>query len=115
MSISLNSLLSSSGLMPHGMCLMWKPELLILHVVSDTLIALSYFSIPFALAFFVSKRKDLEYRWMFNLFAAFILACGTSHVFDVWTLWRPDSWLRAWSRPRRPSFRWPARYCSGRC
>lgn len=90
MSISLNSLLSSSGLMPHGMCLMWKPELLILHVVSDTLIALSYFSIPFALAFFVSKRKDLEYRWMFNLFAAFILACGTSHVFDVWTLWRPD-------------------------
>jgi len=54
-----------------------------LHVLSDAVIALSYFSIPFALAYFVGQRRDLEYRWMFILFAAFILACGTTHLFDI--------------------------------
>ena len=77
------------SLLPHGLCLNWKPGLLALHVLSDGIIALSYFSIPFGLAYFVSQRKDLEYRWMFILFAAFILACGTTHLFDIWTLWHP--------------------------
>jgi hypothetical protein len=82
--------LVANSLLPHGLCLNWKPGLLAFHVLSDGIIALSYFSIPFGLAYFVSQRKDLEYRWMFILFAAFILACGTTHVFDIWTLWHPD-------------------------
>lgn len=82
--------LVANSLLPHGLCLNWKPALLALHVMSDGIIALSYFSIPFGLAYFVSQRKDLEYRWMFILFAAFILACGTTHLFDIWTLWHPD-------------------------
>jgi two-component system sensor kinase FixL len=76
--------------MPHGMCLIWNPGLMGLHVASDALIALAYYSIPFGLAFFVRRRKDLAYRWMFLLFAAYILACGTTHALDIWTLWRPD-------------------------
>ena len=87
--IPLDPLISSS-LLPHGLCLSWKPGLLALHVLSDAIIALSYFSIPFGLAYFISQRKDLEYRWMFTLFAAFILACGTTHLLDIWTLWHPD-------------------------
>jgi two-component system, LuxR family, sensor kinase FixL len=82
--------LTQPGLLPHGICLSWKPGLLLLHVTSDALIALAYFSIPFGLAHFVSRRKDLQYRWMFILFAAFILACGTTHLLDIWTLWHPD-------------------------
>ena len=27
---------------------------------------------------------------MFWCFSAFILACGTTHFFAIWTLWRPD-------------------------
>lgn len=82
--------LTPHPLMPHGMCLLWSPGLMGLHVASDALIALAYYSIPFGLAFFVRRRRDLAYRWMFLLFAAYILACGTTHALDIWTLWRPD-------------------------
>lgn len=50
-------LLNTSIYPPRGICLLWEPELIWLHVVSDAAIALAYFSIPFALAIFVSKRR----------------------------------------------------------
>src|SRR3954468_6544297 len=75
---------------PHGQCLLWQSNLLILYSVSDGVIALSYFSIPLALGYFVMKRRDIAFRWVFVLFCVFILACGTTHIFDVWTLWTPD-------------------------
>src|SRR3974390_3318838 len=86
----LQSLLDSSTLSPHGYCLTWRPELIWLHVISDSIIAISYYSIPFALAIFVSKRRDIEFSWVFWAFAIFIMACGTTHVFGIWTLWYPD-------------------------
>ncbi|MCW2247578.1 PAS domain S-box-containing protein [Azospirillum fermentarium] len=64
--------------------------MLALHVFSDVIIGLSYYSIPLALLYFIHKRRDVAYGWVFLLFAAFILACGTTHLFDVWTLWNPD-------------------------
>jgi diguanylate cyclase (GGDEF)-like protein/PAS domain S-box-containing protein len=81
---------STERFMPHGMCLVWRADLIWLHVTSDALIALSYFSIPFALVYFVRKRTDLAYPWMFLLFAVFILACGTTHFFAAWVMWYPD-------------------------
>jgi signal transduction histidine kinase/ActR/RegA family two-component response regulator len=86
----LQTILDSSSLSPHGYCLIWRPELIWLHVVSDSIIAVAYFSIPFALAIFVSKRPDVEFGWIFWAFAIFIMACGTTHVFSIWTLWIPD-------------------------
>jgi signal transduction histidine kinase len=86
----LQSLLESSTLAPHGICLLWRPELIWLNVFSDAIIALSYFSIPFALAIFVSKRSDVEFGWVFWAFAIFITACGLTHVMAIWTLWVPD-------------------------
>ncbi len=88
-------LLSSQGfvnsrLLPHGTCLVWKQNLIWLHAASDALITLSYYSIPVGLLYFAHKRHDLEYRWMFSLFAAFIFACGSTHLMDIWTLWHPD-------------------------
>lgn len=29
------------------------------------------------------------------LFGTFILACGATHVLDVWTIWRPDYGVQA--------------------
>src|ERR1700722_15184702 len=78
---------------PHGVCLLWQPGLLWLHVFSDAVIALSYYTIPFALIWFVTKRHDLAFRGIFVLTSAFILACGTTHVMGVVTLWYPDYWL----------------------
>jgi signal transduction histidine kinase/CheY-like chemotaxis protein len=85
----LERLLDSSTLSPHGICLLWEPELIWLHVISDAIIAASYFSIPFALAIVVSKRRDFQFGWVAWLFAAFILACGLTHVFSIYTLWVP--------------------------
>lgn len=81
--------LFESDFMPHGHCYMWLPEILWLHVVSDATIALAYFSIPVAITLFVRRRTDLakEYRWVFVLFAAFILLCGFTHVAEIWAVW----------------------------
>lgn len=75
--------------MPHGHCMFWKPEVLWLHIGSDITIALSYYSIPIALFYFVRKRRDMSFNWVLIMFAIFILACGTNHIIDVWTLWNP--------------------------
>lgn len=83
----------SKNFLPHGSCYAWQPALLWLHVISDFMIALAYFSIPFALLYFVFKRTDLVYRWVFVLFGAFILLCGTIHIMSIWVVWHPDYWL----------------------
>jgi PAS domain S-box-containing protein len=79
--------LFASDLMAHGYCYLWKPEIVWLHVVSDTLITLAYYSIPVTLVYFVRKRRDLPFNWIFLMFGAFILGCGTTHVMEVWTIW----------------------------
>ncbi|MEK0082793.1 sensor histidine kinase [Benzoatithermus flavus] len=89
----LGAALSSNDFMPHGMCFLWQPTLLWLHVVSDALTAFAYYSIPFALVYFVWKRQDLVFPSVFLLFGAFILACGTTHLMGIWTIWHPDYWL----------------------
>jgi len=81
--------LFSSDYMAHGYCYLWKPGTLWLHVISDTLITLSYYCIPLVLAYFVRKRRDLPFHWMFLMFGAFILGCGTTHLMEVWTVWHP--------------------------
>jgi PAS domain S-box-containing protein len=84
---------SSEAFIPHGHCYLWKPELVWLNVLSDSLIALAYYSIPLTLFHFVRKRQDLPFNWIFLLFATFITACGTTHILEVWTLWHPTYWL----------------------
>ena len=79
--------------MPHGMCYLWQPPLLALHVISDAFIALAYATIPFTLLYFVRKRRDLQFNWMFVCFAIFIVACGTTHIMEIVTVWHPLYWL----------------------
>ena len=86
---ALERLLDSSMFSPHGICLLWEPELIWLHVFSDAVIAAAYFSIPFALAIIVSKRRDFQFGWIGWSFAAFIMACGLTHIFSIITLWVP--------------------------
>ena len=73
--------------MGHGHCYLWRSDLVVLHTASDTLIAASYFTIPVALYVLVHKRKDLEYDWMFVLFALFIFCCGLTHLMSVYNVW----------------------------
>ena len=39
------------------------------------------------------KRKDLAFDWMFLCFAVFIVACGTTHLMEIWSIWHPTYWL----------------------
>jgi signal transduction histidine kinase/ActR/RegA family two-component response regulator len=89
----LDRLFSSTGFMPHGMCYQWQAGILALHVIADSLIALAYFSIPFTLLYFVRRRKDLQFNWIFVCFAVFIVACGMTHLMEIWTVWQPVYWL----------------------
>lgn len=82
--------------MPHGQCILWNDQLLTLHVLSDLLIMLSYYSIPIVLLYFVKQRKDLINPWVPRLFAGFILACGTTHLMSIVTIWHPMYWLEGW-------------------
>ncbi|MBE9083440.1 GHKL domain-containing protein [Tolypothrix sp. LEGE 11397] len=84
---------SSGNFIPHGHCYLWKPELVWLHILANTLIALSYYSIPLTLIYFVRKRDDIPFKVIFLLFGAFIISCGTTHLMEVWTLWHPVYWL----------------------
>jgi hypothetical protein len=90
----MGSFLDSAALTPHGFCLSWTPLLVALHVVSDALIAAAYYSIPVALTVFLLRRRDVAFRWVFWAFALFILACGTTHLFDILVLWQPDNWAQ---------------------
>jgi len=89
----LQNLFTAAPFIPHGHCYLWKPELVWLHLVSDSLIALAYYSIPITLVYFVRKRVDLPFDWIFLLFGTFIVACGSTHLMEVWTLWHPTYWL----------------------
>ncbi|HEY2955153.1 MAG TPA: ATP-binding protein [Candidatus Eisenbacteria bacterium] len=81
------SKLFSSDFMPHGHCYYWRPAILWLHVISDSVIALAYYTIPVALIYLVRKRRDLVFHWMFVMFGVFIFACGTTHVMNIWEVW----------------------------
>lgn len=89
-----NTLLTANGFIPHGHCYLWKPGLVWLHVISDSLIALAYVAISGTLAYLVYKtRQEIPFHWMFLAFGTFITACGSTHFMEVWTLWHPTYWL----------------------
>ncbi len=89
----IQQLFSSNSFMPHGCCYMWNNALIGLHVISDGLITLAYYSIPLTLIYFVRKRKDLAFDWIYICFAIFIVACGTTHLMEIINIWHSNYWL----------------------
>ncbi|MGE5546788.1 MAG: sensor histidine kinase [Solirubrobacterales bacterium] len=85
-------------LLPHSVCLALDPALLWLHVTADSVTALAYYSIPLALIIYALKRRSQKYRWVLLFFAAFVVACGTTHVLSIITLWTPIYWVQGWAK-----------------
>ena len=83
------SWLFENDFMPHGHCYLWRPDILWLHVISDGIIAASYYSIPITLLYFLRKRPDIPFPRIILLFATFIVLCGTGHAIEIWTIWDP--------------------------
>ncbi len=89
----------ANDFLPHGYCLTWNPALLWTTVTSDATMALAYGSYPIAVTYFVWKRQDLEYRWLYlAFFNGFILTCASTHLMSTITVWQPLYWLAAYTK-----------------
>lgn len=66
-----------------------------LYIISDLLIWSAYFAIPITILRFISRRHDAKFVRAYFLFAAFILACGSTHLLDAVTFWFPAYRLNA--------------------
>ncbi|MBA3845114.1 MAG: two-component sensor histidine kinase [Planctomycetes bacterium] len=84
----------SSDSLPHATRSLDRPDIIWLHVISDACIAAAYYAIPIILFSFIARRRDVPFNWMFGLFGVFFLACGTTQVMEIATVWWP---VHAWS------------------
>ena len=83
-----------NNFMPHGMCYLWRPELVGMHVIADLAIALAYFSIPVTIGIFLGRtQQSIPFRWAFVMFGIFILFCGINHLMSIVVLWYPIYYL----------------------
>ena len=83
----------STQYIPHGHCYLWQTPLVWLHIASDFLIALAYFSIPVILFYFLRQQQDSPFKKILVLFSLFIFSCGATHIMSIWTLWYPSYWI----------------------
>ncbi len=93
-----------STLIPHGACLLWKPELIWLNAISDALIAGALFTTAFVLAFFAWRRRSdlmLMFRSVFWAIAIFVAVCGVTRLLSILTLWVAYAALEEEVRLRR--------------
>jgi len=87
--------MTESFLLPHGYCLSWDPGLTAALVLGNLLIALAYFTIPLVILRFIRQRRDIDFRYLHWLFAAFIVTCGITHLLHVVALWYPVYYFEA--------------------
>jgi hypothetical protein len=85
----------------YGQCLQWDWSLIIPWVISDIIIALSYFCIPTAILIY-SHQKHVKLepvcKRVFVGIAALIMLDGLSHVVSSFGIWFPIYWLALWIR-----------------
>jgi len=83
------SLFDTSGFVPRWYCGDWSTALGWTHILSDLAIWSAYMAIPILLAWFVTRRRDMPFAWVFWLFCLFIFACGTTHLLEAIIFWDP--------------------------
>jgi len=66
-----------------------------LYIISDLLVWSAYFSIPLVIIRYISKKQNIRFVRLYFLFAAFIMACGTTHFIDAVSFWVPAYRLNA--------------------
>jgi PAS domain S-box-containing protein len=82
-------LFNASDWPPRWHCGKWTEFHGWLYIVSDLMIWSAYFTIPFLILRYISKRHGTQYIRLYFLFAAFILACGATHFLDAIAFWIP--------------------------
>ncbi len=79
---------SAGAFIPH-----YDDKLPWLQLTADAVTGIANYAMPILPIYFVRKRPDLQLDKLIFLFSAFSIACGTSHLMEIWTLWYPTYWL----------------------
>ena len=77
-----------------------------LYIVSDLLIWSAYFTIPIVIIKYITRKHETRFIRLYFLFAAFILACGSTHFLDAISFWLPVYRLNALVRLLTAVFSW---------
>ena len=74
---------------PRWHCGKWSEFHGWLYIISDLLIFSAYFAMPVIIVRYIASRTNARFHKIYFLFAAFILACGFTHLLDAVTFWYP--------------------------
>jgi len=78
------------GMLPHRYCLLGNKWLMWAYVVTNATIACTYYLIAITLYLMARNLPQIFFSPLIVYsFAAFILACGSTHVMDIVTVWWP--------------------------
>jgi signal transduction histidine kinase/CheY-like chemotaxis protein len=80
-----------SVLLPQGDALQWQPDLVLVYMITDTVIAAAYLTIAFTLVRLVRNhaRLGLSFSIVLGLFATTLFAAAVMHETAVVTMWDP--------------------------
>lgn len=84
-----SKLFDSSGWPPRWHCGTWTEFEGWLYIISDLMIWAAYFAIPIVIVRYISRKQEAHFIRLYVLFAAFILACGSTHFLDAAAFWFP--------------------------
>jgi PAS domain S-box-containing protein len=95
MSALSNLLLGGTNIPAKGAC-EWRPELIVLQVASDLVIAASFLGVLLGMVWFLRRRPDLilPNRLLAALLAVFVIAVAASRILEVIAFWHPIQGLQ---------------------
>lgn len=91
-------LFDTSDWPPRWHCGRWSEFHGWFYIVSDLLVWSAYFAIPLLILRYISRKQNPQFMRLYFLFAAFILACGATHLLDAILFWVPVYRLSALMR-----------------
>ncbi len=77
----------------YGHSCLCQPELVWLHILSDSAIALSYYLISMVLIYFFRQRQDLPLKRILWIITLLSVTLSTNYLLEIWAFWRPAYWL----------------------
>jgi signal transduction histidine kinase len=93
-------MVSPDSLMPHAVCWAVDPGLIWTMVVANAITFLSYLALALTLLYLAGRTRRVivrDWAWFVVGFALFILACGSTHLLEVITTWKPIFWVDVWT------------------
>ncbi len=87
------SLIDTDLLLPDQHSSIWQSGLGDLHVVSEFIIALAYYTILVTAIYFMRRGQDLLSHQILLLFSVFLITDATNHLLEASRLWQDTYWL----------------------